>query len=104
MQALQRSDAGAGVEQAPARNGLSTRAIFSALGTSHTWRPAARLTRQLNLYQLRADLPRSRVALARLGTTSHISEIKPSLSMSAMGRAVPIFVGRQCVSWSQRQA
>jgi len=98
MQALQRSDAGAGVEQAPARNGLSTRAIFSALGTSHTWRPVARLTRQLNQYQLRADLPRSRVALARRGANSHISEIEPSFSISAMGRAVPISVGRQCVS------
>ena len=34
MQALQSSDAGSGVEQAPAQNPLSTRAIFNALGTS----------------------------------------------------------------------
>jgi len=49
MQALQSSDAGAGVEQAPAQNALSTRVIFSTMGTSHTWRTAARQTRQLNL-------------------------------------------------------
>jgi len=49
MQALQSGDAGAGVEQASAQNALSTRVIFSAMGTSHTWRTAARQTRELDL-------------------------------------------------------
>lgn len=78
--------------------------VFSALGASHTWRTAVRQTRQLNLSPVARRFPRSRVALARLGASSHISEVEPSLSMSARGRAVPISVGRQCVLMSQERA
>ena len=71
------------------------RKLFSVPWLRHTHDAPRRVSSIC--HQLRADLLRSRVTLARLGTNSHISEFRPSLSMSAMGRTVPISAGRQWV-------